>query len=107
MNYRCLERLDERLINEKGMPSVGFFMGREDHSQEFMIKDSTVGEFLSRTENQNGDWFLDGGWGGPPGPIMLHWDELFQQWISFGYPPWDHNIEKWARIREDVWKKQK
>jgi hypothetical protein len=103
---KCLDRLSERLINEKGMTNIGTAIWRLDKSQDLMIK-QTVGEFLSQPENQSGDWYIDGGWGGPPGPVMVHWDPLFKQWISFGFPPWEENVERWNRIREDVWNKQK
>ena len=49
----------------------------------------TVAEFLSLPENAGGSWYIDGGWGGPPGPIRVDWDEAAQAWRNRGFPPWD------------------
>ena len=46
----------------------------------------TVEEWLLKPENQSGEWFIDGGWGGPPGPIKVKWDG--EKWINKGFPPW-------------------
>ena len=45
----------------------------------------SVGEFLSLPENQRGTWLVDGGWGGPPGPIHVRWDESTQEWENGGF----------------------
>lgn len=45
----------------------------------------TVGEFLSRPENQRGVWLIDGGWGGPPGPIHVRWNEQTNEWENGGF----------------------
>ena len=45
----------------------------------------SVGEFLSLPENQRGTWLVDGGWGGPPGPIHIRWDESTQEWENGGF----------------------
>ena len=39
----------------------------------------TVGEFLSNPVNQvvGKEWAIDGGWGGPPGPIVVRWNGEF------------------------------
>lgn len=49
----------------------------------------TVGEFLSLPETRGGSWYIDGGWGGPPGPIRVDWDESVAAWRNRGFPPWD------------------
>ena len=43
----------------------------------------TVGEFLLDPANQSGTWLIDGGWGGPPGPIYVRWNGTF--WEHGGY----------------------
>lgn len=45
----------------------------------------TVGEFLSRQENQSGAWLIDGGWGGPPGAVHVRWDAALLEWEYGGY----------------------
>ncbi|WDQ26702.1 hypothetical protein phiKPNH21_00090 [Klebsiella phage phi_KPN_H2] len=45
----------------------------------------SVGEFLSRPENQKGKWLIDGGWGGPPGPIHVQWNEETNEWENGGF----------------------
>lgn len=44
----------------------------------------SVGEFLSDPQNQSGTWLIDGGWGGPPGPIHVRWHES-GYWENGGY----------------------
>ena len=48
----------------------------------------TVEEWLSKPENFGGEWYIDGGWGGPPGPIKVRWDAAAKQWVNCGFPPW-------------------
>jgi hypothetical protein len=45
----------------------------------------TVGEFLSLPENQKGTWLIDGGWGGPPGPIHVRWNKNTSEWENGGF----------------------
>ena len=91
------DQIGETLANEKGMPdSEGWFVcvwRKDDHSDS--SRRCTVGEFLSRPENQRGTWLIDGGWGGPPGPIHVRWNEATNEWENGGYcgrkfhvPPW-------------------
>lgn len=83
-----LQNLPQNLIDEKGMPGVGVAYkwlngpkgGEVGYFQE------TVGEWLSRPENQGGTWLIDGGWGGPPGPLRVDWAN--GAWVSRGFPPW-------------------
>jgi hypothetical protein len=43
----------------------------------------TVEQWLSNPENQHGTWFIDGGWGGPPGAIHVRWNG--SRWEYGGY----------------------
>jgi len=74
--------LSKALREEKGMPDIGVCIWRPDRSVEFCGV-TTVEEFLSRSENCSGEWFIDGGWGGPPGPIKVIW--LDGNWVSKGF----------------------
>lgn len=82
-----LRNLPEALITENG-GAFGFVcIWRADRSGD---GDSarhgvTVGEWLSRPENQSGTWLIDGGWGGPPGPIHVRWNEAEKAWENGGY----------------------
>lgn len=81
----ALSGLPKTLIEERGMPSLGVAIWRKGENSDLVT--TTVGEFLSRTENQSGRWLIDGGWGGPPGPIAVEWRE--GKWINLGFPPHD------------------
>jgi len=45
----------------------------------------TVAEFLSEPKNQAGTWLIDGGWGGPPGPIHVRWNETTSEFENGGF----------------------
>lgn len=45
----------------------------------------TVAEFLSIPQNQSGTWLIDGGWGSPPGPVHVRWNELTKSWENGGF----------------------
>ena len=45
----------------------------------------SVGEFLSNPNNQMGTWLIDGGWGGPPGPIHVRWNDKIGEWEHGGF----------------------
>lgn len=45
----------------------------------------TVGEFLSQPENQAGTWLIDCGWGSPPGPIHVRWNEITSEFEHGGF----------------------
>lgn len=79
-----LQNLHQSLIDEAG-GSFGFVcIWRRGETGDDARK-CTVGEWLSRPENQSGTWLIDGGWGGPPGPIHVRWDESAQAWENGGY----------------------
>ncbi len=81
-----LTKLPKILVREAGIPGIGVCIWRHDHSVDIAFK-GTVGEFLSKEENQSGEWLIDGGWGSPPGPIKVRWE--IDHWANFGFWPWD------------------
>ena len=79
------KNLSVALRKETGMRGTGVCIWRGDRSVDF-CGETTVEEFLSRKENSGGEWFIDGGWGGPPGPVKVYWKD--EAWHSAGFPPW-------------------
>ena len=77
----CLSELPEVLLNERGMPGSGVAIWRLGEPIHY-IKD-TVASFLLTTENQSDTWLIDGGWGGPPGPIHVEW--IGDKWVNRGF----------------------
>jgi hypothetical protein len=75
-------KVPERLRDERGMPGIGVSIWRRDRSVE-VLHTGTVEEFLLRPENQSGRWLIDGGWGGPPGPLVVDW--IDGEWVSRGW----------------------
>jgi hypothetical protein len=67
-----LREISQQLQAERGIGGVSFVSG--DGSEEHFFKGS-VAEFLLDPKNQHGLWRIDGGWGGPPGPIHVRWNE--------------------------------
>lgn len=72
----------ETLLNENGggfgfvcIWRLGEAGGRRDSV--------TVRQFLSDPANQSGTWLIDGGWGGPPGPIHVRW--TVDHWENGGF----------------------
>ncbi len=81
LDRSTLGRLPERLIAEDGL---GFgFVAIWRPGETAGYRECCVGEFLARPENQSGTWLIDGGWGGPPGPIHVRWDG--RAWECGGY----------------------
>lgn len=78
-----LRHLPPKLIAEDGA-GFGFvcIWRKGDHGED--ARHCTVGEFLSRPENQSGTWLIDGGWGGPPGPIYVRWDGSAWEFGGYG-----------------------
>ncbi|KKN88154.1 hypothetical protein LCGC14_0252260 [marine sediment metagenome] len=74
--------LPTTLAAETGTLGVGVAIWRRGEGRGPMWK-GTVGEFLNRSDYQSGTWLIDGGWGGPPGPIEVDWVD--GQWVSQGY----------------------
>ena len=83
------EQIGESLANEDG-GGFGFvciwrkFEDDPDKKENYAYR-GTVGEFLSKPENQSGTWLIDGGWGGPPGPIHVRWNEETKEWKNGGF----------------------
>lgn len=83
------EQIGKNLANENGC-GFGFVCiwrkrndpldDKSDHARKM-----TVGEFLSKPENQQGVWLIDGGWGGPPGPIYVRWNNNISEWENGGF----------------------
>jgi hypothetical protein len=45
----------------------------------------TVEQFLGMPGNFGGTWLIDGGWGGPPGPVRVDWLDSESRWQCRGY----------------------
>lgn len=83
------DQIGAALANERG-GSFGFVCiwrkkddplnDGSDHARK-----CSVGEFLSMPDNQKGTWFIDGGWGGPPGAIHVRWNEKTSEWENGGF----------------------
>lgn len=82
-----LRFLSPTLIAERGIAGNGVAIWRPDRCAdvESSARQCTVGEWLSMPENQSGTWLIDGGWGGPPGPIHVRWDEAQRCWENGGF----------------------
>lgn len=76
-----LGQLRKQLIEEAGLGCFSVAIWRRGHNP--LMWDGTVGEFLERSDNQSGTWLIDGGWGGPPGPIEVDW--IDGEWIDQGH----------------------
>jgi hypothetical protein len=85
MNDPC-RALSQGLRDENG-GFYGFVMiwRRGQSIREGYRRGVTVEQFLSHPDNLSGSWLIDGGWGGPPGPLRVDWlDEEFR-WECKGY----------------------
>lgn len=88
-------RLPESLLNcGSGPPNDYDFVcvWRPDQHTGEDARKGTLAQWLTRPENQSGQWLIDGGWGGPPGPVCVRWDEETHQWRNRGY---------WVEIDEE------
>ena len=84
VNNEVTADLPANLRTERGMPGVGVAIWRKGQHDNVM-QTCTVGEFLSRPENCSGEWLIDGGWGGPPGPLLVKWGDgrwIFRGWAA-------------------------
>ena len=83
------QQIGDSLANESGngFGFVCIWRKRGDPLEDGddYARQCSVGEFLSRPENQRGTWLIDGGWGGPPGAIHVRWNESEQEWENGGY----------------------
>lgn len=85
-----LRALPEILTSETGFPGIGVAIWRE--GENCSCRKMSVGEFLSLPENQSGSWLIDGGWGGPPGPLVVQWGQD-GAWRLLGF---------WAQLNNGV-----
>ena len=83
MNDPCIN-LSETLRNEHGGAFEFVCIWREGVKGDAARK-TTVGEFLSDPANFGGEWCIDGGWGLPPGPIIVRWHEESRSWVNGGF----------------------
>lgn len=85
------QQIGETLANESGMGGVCIWRMNDDPLKETdewkdeALYIGTVGEFLSKKKNQIGLWLVDGGWGGPPGPIHVRWNDETCEWENGGF----------------------
>ena len=79
-----LKNLPKSLVSESG-GGFGFVCIWRPGSHGPSDRKCTVGEWLSISDNQSGTWLIDGGWGGPPGPIHVRWNAEQQVWENGGY----------------------
>lgn len=88
-SLESMQNLPQALLNEDG-GGFGFVcIWRGSRQGDIGPLDyewkGTVREFLQRPENQGGTWLIDGGWGGPPGPIHVRWNTRRGYWENGGY----------------------
>lgn len=76
------EQIGKTLAKEDGSGVVCIW--RKDRSVDEAFN-GTVEEWLLKPENQGGTWLIDGGWGGPPGPVHVRWNEVTREWENGGY----------------------
>lgn len=83
------QQIGERLANERGgiFGFVGIWREKGDPLDDGKecYRYCSVGEFLSKEENKKGTWCIDGGWGYPPGPIHVRWNEITMEWENGGF----------------------
>jgi hypothetical protein len=78
------EQIGATLANEDG-GELGLVCIWREGDNGCVARKCTVKDWLSRPENQSGTWLIDGGWGGPPGPIHVRWAETRQEWENGGF----------------------
>jgi hypothetical protein len=77
--------LSEELRNEDGGLFRFVAIGRPGQTDDCCRRGVNVEQFLSEPENFGGTWLIDGGWGGPPGPIRVDWLASESRWQCRGY----------------------
>lgn len=87
-NTGATKLLPPDLVREKGGKYGFVCIWRMPRDGSDEARRCTVGDFLNRPENASGSWYIDGGWGGPPGPIRVDWDDSKKAWVNRGFPPW-------------------
>jgi hypothetical protein len=79
-----LRNLPKVLVDERG-GGFGFVCIWRSGDHGASGRKCSVGEWLSNPDNQSGAWLIDGGWGGPPGPIHVRWNEEQKAWENGGF----------------------
>jgi len=77
--------IPDQVMKEKGMPPIGIVMwalGRSSHSHSFDTIKNGLEYFLRLGKYSV---LADGGWGGPPGPWLFHWNAKHNLWTFGGY----------------------
>lgn len=82
----AIRKLSDALLDTNKGLGLHVCIWRPDKSVD--AKTKSLRDFLAKEENYGGDWHIDGGWGGPPGPIKVSWDDDESCWINKGFPPW-------------------
>jgi hypothetical protein len=79
--------LSDVLRNENGGDHYGFVaISRPGQAGDGCYRYGvTVEQFLGMPENFGGTWLIDGGWGGPPGPVRVDWLSSELRWQCRGY----------------------
>lgn len=75
----ALRHLPGRLINDAGPPDCCVYFERPNRTQAHEWK-GTVGGFLCIPDHFGGTWHIDAGQGGPPGPMVVEWDNVEHCW---------------------------
>jgi hypothetical protein len=79
---KVLRAVPRSLLNERGWGGA-LCIWRPVGGVEFVLSGSSVREFLLKPEHQSGTWLIDGGWGAPPGPLFVRWEN--DAWTYGGY----------------------
>lgn len=85
----ALRDLPDRVRNLTGMPETGVSL----ITATSRLCVPHLGEYLADPKNQHGFVLFDGGWGFPPGDVVVQWIEADQKWVQRGWY-WD--------VREEV-----
>lgn len=78
------QQIGKSLANENG-GGFGFICIWQENQKDKHDQKCAVWEWLCKEENQHGTWFIDGGWGGPPGAVHVRWNNEKQEWENGGY----------------------
>lgn len=75
-------RIADGIWNETGMAG-GVSITRPGGGEHHVAP--LVSSFLEDPAHQSGVWGIDGGWGGPPGPFYVRWNDEAGQWDTIGF----------------------
>lgn len=71
--YNPLGKLPQKILDQSG---VIWRKGGEEYSGKLRL-------FFEDHKNQSGVWYVDCGWGGPPGALAFQW--VNNKWINRGF----------------------